>query len=56
MAAERPSCLLGYNPIKAGTLHFTQDDGATGMIRHSHYQKYHALLKQNKIYFKANVR
>lgn len=29
MAAEKPSCSLGYLPIKAGTLLFTQDDKAT---------------------------
>lgn len=29
MAAERPSCSLGYLPIKAGTLLFTQEDKAT---------------------------
>ena len=29
LAAERPSCSLGYLPIKAGTLLFTQEDKAT---------------------------
>lgn len=31
VAAERASCSLGYHPIKAGMLHFTQDDEAAAM-------------------------
>lgn len=31
MAAERASCSLGHHPIKAGMLHFAQDDEAAAM-------------------------